>query len=113
DARADATARCRSDASSSASYCSTDTSTASALRWEPTKTAEPGDRLTWSSAPASPARNSRNDITAGTATTPSVHERVHARPQQPPPAKDPASNRLGRLAARAGPNRQHAVLIPA
>jgi hypothetical protein len=47
----------------------TDTSTASALRWAPTKTAASRDRRTWSSTPASPARNSRNDKTCGTATT--------------------------------------------
>ena len=33
----------------------------------PTKTAASGDRRTWSSTPASPARNSRNDKTSGTA----------------------------------------------
>jgi hypothetical protein len=46
----------------------TDTSTASALRWAPTKTAASRDRRTWSSTPASPARNSRNGKTCGTAT---------------------------------------------
>lgn len=55
---------------------------------------DPGDRLTRSSTPASPARNSRNDITTGTATQKAYTNAYTWSPATQSPSVTPANQSI-------------------